>query len=307
MARQLEPLVFQRVTPQALAGAVPLAARQRSLQYSTLSQFLAQLLRQLMARPHTAQGFCGKSCLFPLKPEGLGMRFSNENGAGVTSCRNKFKLTSHKIDFKVQMNHSWVKQWGGSLLMAVLAAVLGLGLDAAQASPQTATQTATKTAACPAILSHTVERLQDEKPQSLCQYAGKVVLVVNTASFCGFTSQYKGLEALNTQYKDQGLVVLGFPSNDFAQEKGSNKDIADFCESTFGVKFPMFTKTQVTGDGAAPLYKQLTAQTGQKPRWNFHKYLIGRDGKVIDQYSSMTGPDSKTLLSAIDKALKAKP
>jgi glutathione peroxidase len=134
-----------------------------------------------------------------------------------------------------------------------------------------------------------------------------VVLVVNTASFCGFTSQYKGLETLNTQYKDRGLVVLGFPSNDFSQEKGSNKDIAAFCESTFGVKFPMFTKTQVTGDGAAPLFKQLTAQTGQKPRWNFHKYLIGRDGKVLDQYSSMTGPESKTLLSAIDTALKAKP
>ena len=187
--------------------------------------------------------------------------------------------------------------------MAVLAAVLGFGIESAQASPQKGASAV----ACPAILHHTVERLQDEKPQSLCQYAGKVVLVVNTASFCGFTSQYKGLEALNTQYKDQGLVVLGFPSNDFSQEKGSNKDIAAFCESTFGVKFPMFTKTQVTGDGAAPLFKQLTAQTGQKPRWNFHKYLIGRDGKVIDQYSSMTGPESKTLLSAIDKALKAQP
>jgi glutathione peroxidase len=187
--------------------------------------------------------------------------------------------------------------------LALVAAVLGLGLEAAQASPQKGGNAV----ACPAILNHTFERLQDEKPQSLCQYAGKVVLVVNTASFCGFTSQYKGLETLNTQYKDQGLVVLGFPSNDFSQEKGSNKDIAAFCESTFGVKFPMFTKTQVTGEGAAPLFKQLTAQTGQKPRWNFHKYLIGRDGKVIDQYSSMTGPESKTLLSAIDKALKAQP
>ncbi len=207
------------------------------------------------------------------------------------------------MNFKVQMNHSRVKQWGVNLVLAVLAAVLGLGLEAAQASPQTAAQAS----ACPAILNHTVERLQDEKPQSLCQYAGKVVLVVNTASFCGFTSQYKGLEALNTKYKDQGLVVLGFPSNDFAQEKGSNKEIADFCESTFGVKFPMFTKTQVTGEGAAPLFKQLTAQTGQKPRWNFHKYLIGRDGKVVDQYSSMTGPDSKSLLADIGKALKVAP
>lgn len=222
---------------------------------------------------------------------------------GVTIRTNKFKLISHKMNFKVQMNHSWVKQWGANLALAALAAVLGLGLQSAQAGPQNPAQAT----ACPALLNHTFDRLQDEKPQSLCQYAGKVVLVVNTASFCGFTSQYKGLEALNTKYKDQGLVVLGFPSNDFAQEKGSNKEIADFCESTFGVKFPMFTKTQVTGEGAAPLFKQLTAQTGQKPRWNFHKYLIGRDGQVIDQYNSMIGPESKTLVSAIDKALKAKP
>ena len=222
----------------------------------------------------------------------------------MTIQTNKFKLISHKMNFEVQMNHSWVNHWMGRLAMAVVAAMLGLGLEAAQAASPS---TGGNSTACPALLNHTFERLQDEKPQSLCQYAGKVVLVVNTASFCGFTSQYKGLEALNTKYKDQGLVVLGFPSNDFAQEKGSNKEIAEFCESTFGVKFPMFTKTQVTGDGAAPLFKQLTAQTGQKPRWNFHKYLIGRDGKVIDQYNSMIGPESKTLVSAIDKALKAKP
>jgi glutathione peroxidase len=165
----------------------------------------------------------------------------------------------------------------------------------------------TSTAACPALLNHTVERLQDEKPLSLCQYSGKVLLVVNTASFCGFTPQYKGLEALHAKYKDQGFAVLGFPSNDFSQETGSNKQIADFCENTFGVKFPMFTKTQVTGDGASPLYKQLIAQSGQKPRWNFYKYLIGRDGKLVDSYGSITGPDSKTLVLAIEKSLKTAP
>ena len=222
----------------------------------------------------------------------------------MTSVAKKFKLISHKIDFKVQMNHSWVNSCIGSLTMALMAAVLGLGIDVAHAGTTAATS-ANKP--CPALLNHSFDRLQDEKPQSLCQYAGQVVLMVNTASFCGFTSQYKGLEALNTRYKDRGLVVLGFPSNDFAQESGSNKDIADFCENTFGVKFPMFTKTQVTGEGAAPLFKQLTAQTGQKPRWNFHKYLIGRNGQVIDQYSSLTGPDSKSLVSAIEKALKAQP
>ena len=112
-------------------------------------------------------------------------------------------------------------------------------------------------ASCPVTLRHTFPRLQDEKPQSLCQYSGKVTLVVNTASYCGFTPQYKGLESLYGKYKDQGLVVLGFPSNDFSQETGSNKDIADFCESTFGVKFPMFGKTTVRGRDANPLFRQL--------------------------------------------------
>ena len=226
----------------------------------------------------------------------------------MTIDKNEFKLISHKIDFKVQMNHYLVKNVINRVLLALILASAAVGFEAVQANT-TAPSAApmASAAACPALLNHKFDRLQDEKPQSLCQYAGKVVLVVNTASFCGFTSQYKGLEALHSKYKEQGLVVLGFPSNDFSQEGGSNKQIADFCESTFGVKFPMFTKTQVTGEAAAPLFKQLTAQTGQKPRWNFHKYLIGRDGKVIDQYSSMTSPESKTLVSAIEKSLKAQP
>ncbi len=158
-------------------------------------------------------------------------------------------------------------------------------------------------AACPALLQHTVLRLQDEQPQSLCQYSGKVLLVVNTASFCGFTGQYEGLEALHRRYQGKGLVVLGFPSNDFAQETGNNQQIADFCANTFGVKFPMFTKTSVTGDGAAPLYRQLAQLTGKVPRWNFYKYLVGRDGRVLDTYSSMTGPDNAGMVRAIEKAL----
>jgi len=161
-------------------------------------------------------------------------------------------------------------------------------------------------AACPPILRHTPLRLQDEKPQPLCQYAGKVVLVVNTASFCGFTPQYKGLEALYGKYKDRGLVVLGFPSNDFSQETGSNKDIADFCESTFGVKFPMFTKTVVSGAKADPLFKQLAAQSGKEPRWNFYKYLIGRDGRLVDSWNSMTAPDSAQFVNAVEKQLLQK-
>lgn len=156
---------------------------------------------------------------------------------------------------------------------------------------------------CPALLSHNVLRLQDEKPQSLCQYSGKVVLVVNTASFCGFTGQYKGLEDLYTRYRDKGLVVLGFPSNDFSQETGSNQQIANFCESTFGVKFPMFTKTSVKGNEASALYRQLAQQSGTAPRWNFHKYLLGRDGKLVDNYASGIGPDNKGLVRAIEQQL----
>jgi glutathione peroxidase len=158
-------------------------------------------------------------------------------------------------------------------------------------------------AACPATLQHTFPRLQDEKPQSLCQYSGKVALVVNTASYCGFTPQYKGLESLYGKYKDQGLVVLGFPSNDFAQEKSSNKEIADFCESTFGVKFPMFGKSSVRGSDANPLFKQLAEKTGRQPLWNFHKYLIGRDGSIIASYTSLTDPTDKALLREIEKQL----
>lgn len=178
------------------------------------------------------------------------------------------------------------------LLLAAAMAGHAPGARAADAAP-----------ACPATLQHTFPRLQDEKPQSLCQYSGKVVLVVNTASFCGFTGQYKGLEELYARYKDKGLVVLGFPSNDFAQEKGSNKEIADFCENTFGVKFPMFAKSSVKGPEASPLFQQLAQQSGTAPRWNFHKYLLGRDGKVVDNYSSLTAPDNKGLVRAVEQQL----
>lgn len=162
-------------------------------------------------------------------------------------------------------------------------------------------------AACPATLQHTVLRLQDEKPQSLCQYRGKVVLIVNTASFCGFTGQYKALEALHRRYQSQGLVVLGFPSNDFSQETGSNQQIAAFCENTFGVQFPMFTKSQVTGPNALPLYRQLAQLSGTAPGWNFHKYLLGRNGQLIDSYASATSPDSPALVRAIEQQLAIAP
>jgi len=184
------------------------------------------------------------------------------------------------------------------LCIAVVAAVSGGWAQAAPAAPA-----APAPAGCPALLDQTFPRLQDEKPQSLCQYAGKVLLVVNTASYCGFTPQYKGLEALYARYRDRGLVVLGFPSNDFAQETGSNKDIAEFCENTFGVKFPMFAKSSVRGRDANPLFRQLADRTGRQPLWNFHKYLVARDGTVVAHYSSLTTPEDKAFVAQVEKLL----
>jgi glutathione peroxidase len=190
-------------------------------------------------------------------------------------------------------------------LTAVIASTVLMALPSGAATPAPAA-TPAAAAACPAVLQHTFPRLQDEKPQPLCQYAGRVLLVVNTASFCGFTPQYEGLEALHARYRDQGLVVLGFPSNDFNQEKATNKEIADFCENTFGVKFPMFGKSSVRGADANPLFRQLAAQTGKAPSWNFHKYLIGRDGKVIAHYSNFTRPDDPALLKVLEQQLAAR-
>ena len=185
-----------------------------------------------------------------------------------------------------------------ALLFAFLAG--GYAAWAADTKPAPAV---TSTAECPSVLRYTVDRLQDEKPQNLCQYAGQVVLVVNTASFCGFTPQYKSLEALYDKYKGKGLVVLGFPSNDFSQEPANNQKIADFCENTYGVKFPMFSKTTVRGSDASPLFKQLTQITDTSPKWNFYKYLISRDGKQVKSYSSNTDPMDKAFLAEVEKLL----
>ncbi|MEY3643242.1 MAG: hypothetical protein RLZZ149_1170 [Pseudomonadota bacterium] len=160
-------------------------------------------------------------------------------------------------------------------------------------NPSDASANPTNTA-CASVLSHTFLRLQDEVPQNLCQYQGKVIMVVNTASFCGFTSQYEGLEKIYARYKDKGFVILGFPSNDFGQqEPGSNKEIAEFCKNTYDVKFPMFAKSSVS-------------KTGTTPKWNFYKYLIDRNGNIIESYNSLTKPDSKSMTSEIEKLLKGK-
>ena len=167
----------------------------------------------------------------------------------------------------------------------------------------------------------------DNKPLDMKDFAGQLVLVVNTASFCGFTPQYEGLEKLYERYREQGLVVLGFPANDFAgQEPGTNEEIADFCQTSFGVQFPMFEKIAVTGDQQHPLYRELTSAIpslgaagdqmreqlkgyGMTPNadpdvlWNFEKFLISRDGRVVARFAPSTAPDDPALVSAIESEL----
>ena len=145
------------------------------------------------------------------------------------------------------------------------------------------------------------------KPMPLSEFAGKPILLVNTASKCGFTPQYKGLEALWQANRDRGLVVLGVPCNDFGnQEPGSSEDIASFCEVRYGVDFPLTEKVHVKGDEAHPLFRWLVAKGAGKPRWNFYKYLIGPDGQLVDWFSSLTSPSSAKFNRAIEKLLAAK-
>jgi glutathione peroxidase len=164
--------------------------------------------------------------------------------------------------------------------------LMGCGLVLSTTVPLHAATPAAAPTSCSPLLNKTFARLQDEKPQSLCQYAGQVVLVVNTASYCGFTSQYKGLEALHAKYKA--------------------KEIAEFCTNTYGVKFPMFAKSHVRGDEVNPLHAELIKATGTTPKWNFYKYLIGRDGKAVTAYSSMTTPEDRDFVGDIEKQLATK-
>ena len=156
--------------------------------------------------------------------------------------------------------------------------------------------------ACPALLDRTMASLL-EKPQSLCDYAGKVILVVNTASECGYTPQYEGLEALYRRYRARGLVVLGFPTNDFGgQEPGSNKEIAAFCVNQYAIDFPMFAKTALKDNA---LYRDLAQATGAAPRWNFHKYLVDRSGKAVHSFDTRVAPDDAKLVAAVERLLNS--
>ncbi|HEY9843623.1 MAG TPA: glutathione peroxidase [Candidatus Obscuribacterales bacterium] len=157
---------------------------------------------------------------------------------------------------------------------------------------------------CPALLKHTLAGI-DGKPRNLCQYRGQVVMVVNTASLCGYTPQYRQLQALYQSYHQRGFTILGFPANNFArQEPGSNAEIAKFCHDKYSVSFPMFAKTQVLGAQANPLFVQLTRKTGEAPLWNFHKYLINRQGTEVLSFGSGITPTGAKVRLAVEKMLK---
>ncbi len=183
-------------------------------------------------------------------------------------------------------------------LFALSLAAISSGVAAETASPN-------PSADCPPLLDLSVRRLAGDEQVNLCEaYRGKVILVVNTASKCGFTPQYDGLEALYRKYKDRGLVVLGFPSNDFMkQEPGTEQEIQAFCRLTYSVEFPMFEKVSVTKGTATPLFARLAAAGAPYPKWNFYKYLIDRDGNYVDYFASITSPESDKIVRAIEKLL----
>lgn len=182
------------------------------------------------------------------------------------------------------------------MIRALLVSLVVLCSGGAQAAEQRS---------CPAALDFYKRPLLGEQDQHLCElWRGRVVLIVNTASKCAFTPQYEGLEQLYAQYRERGLLVSGFPSNDFgAQEPGTEQQIRDFCRLTYSVEFPMFAKTRVIGPDADPLYRHLAAVTGDTPRWNFHKYLLDREGRVVASFPSQVRPDDPQLIQAIEALL----
>ena len=166
------------------------------------------------------------------------------------------------------------------------------------------TSVSTQANECPDVLKFVKRKLNSQETVNMCQaYQGKTILFVNTASYCGFTPQFEGLEALYNQYKDQDFVVLGFPSHDFNQEDKSEVKTGQICRLTYGVKFPMFEALSVKGDDADPLYRMLAKKSGETPRWNFFKYLMDKNGEMIKAYDSAVTPSDKKLRQDIESAL----
>jgi glutathione peroxidase len=178
-----------------------------------------------------------------------------------------------------------------------------IGLAAVASSLLLQLAPAAVTAACPDYLDHTMRRLHSQEDVNLCEVtAGRPVLIVNTASHCGYTPQFKGLEALHQSYKDRGLVVLGFASDSFKQEADSEAEAADVCYVNYGVSFTMLAPTPVKGEEANPVFQSLNAQAGA-PAWNFNKYLVDADGNTVEHFDSGIRPDNVRLTAAIEKVL----
>ena len=156
---------------------------------------------------------------------------------------------------------------------------------------------------CSDILNTNLRVLDSDDEKNLCEYSGNVILVVNVASRCGYTPQYAGLQRLYTKFKDEGLTIIGIPSRDFFQEFSAESKVAEFCSTEYGVEFPMFATAKVKGKKAHPFYRKLIAASGKEPKWNFAKYLIGRDGQVIEHYKSSVTPESERLVLAIQAIL----
>ncbi|GAB3024009.1 glutathione peroxidase [Bowmanella dokdonensis] len=160
---------------------------------------------------------------------------------------------------------------------------------------------------CPDLLKFAKRKLNSQEVVNFCEaYQGKTLLVVNTASFCGFTPQFEGLEKLYSDYKDKNFVVLGFPSHDFNQEADSEEKTAELCELTYGVQFPMFEPMPVRGEDADPFYRMLAEKSGTTPKWNFYKYLIDAKGEVVESYTSFTKPQDEDFVATLEKTLARK-
>jgi len=208
------------------------------------------------------------------------------------------------MDLRVPRAGQRVRRGAAALLVAAFVELAG-----ATAAPAETQPTGAGGGAPPAetfVLDYQMNRI-DGTPQNLADYRGQVLLLVNVASKCGLTPQYEGLEALYDRYKDRGFAVLGFPANDFAgQEPGSDGQIADFCRSTYGVRFPMFSKITVKGEGQHPLYRELTslpAPIGGEVQWNFQKYLVNRRGEVVAKFDPRTKPDDPALVAKLEALL----
>lgn len=189
------------------------------------------------------------------------------------------------------------------LVYGLAGAVCWISVSMADSTP--AKNTVVGAASCPSYLNRDLRKLHSNETLNICKsYAGRPLLIVNTASHCGYTSQFAGLEGLHEKYKDRGLVVLGFPSNDFKQEAGEEAKTAEVCYVNYGVKFDMLSPVPIKGEGANPIFKELTRQS-KAPGWNFNKYLVKPDGTVVKHFDSKVTPESSELNQAIEGVLKA--